>query len=147
MIFNRFFIAHPGQYENMKRKKFIIISAVAVAAVAVPVTIKFRHHRKTRSKPLEEPKILGNFCNAKDIREIGTEYMKRVPHESQKQQLIELLMKNDEGKRLNSTDITEISDWLDVKTDKEFRTDKTIEVAGWVISVTEARQCALFSLS
>ena len=131
----------------MKRKKFIIISAVAVAAVAIPVTMKLRHHRKTRDKPLEEPKILGNFCNEKDIREIGTAYMKRVPGESQKHELVELLMKNDEGKRLNSTDITEISDWLDKKTDKEFRTDNTIVVAGWVVSVTEARQCALFSLS
>jgi hypothetical protein len=29
----------------------------------------------------------------------------------------------------------------------DFLTDKTLIINGWVLSVTEARQCALFSLS
>jgi hypothetical protein len=131
----------------MKRKKFLIISAVAVAAVAVPVAIKLRDHKKVRNRPMEEPRILGNFCNDEDIREIGMDYRKRVPDEAEKQKLVELLLKNDSGKKINSTDIHEVSDWLDEKTDQEFKADNTLIVAGWVVSVTEARQCALYSLS
>jgi hypothetical protein len=131
----------------MKRKKFLIISAVAVAAVAVPVAIKLGNHKKVRNRPMEEPRILGNFCNDEEIREIGMDYRKRVPEEAEKQKLVELLLKNDSGKRINSTDIHEVSDWLDEKTDQEFKADNTLIVAGWVVSVTEARQCALYSLS
>jgi hypothetical protein len=131
----------------MKRKKFLIISAVAVAAVAVPVAIKLSNHKKVRNRPMEEPRILGNFCNVEDIREIGMDYRKRVPDEAEKQKLVELLLKNDSGKKINSTDIHEVSDWLDEKTDQEFKADNTLIVGGWVVSVTEARQCALYSLS
>jgi len=96
---------------------------------------------------LEQPKILGNFCNEKDIQEIGMDYRKQNPEESQKQQLMELLLKNDAGKKINPSNNAEVSDWLDQKTELEFKNDNTIVVAGWVISVTEARQCALFSLA
>jgi len=131
----------------MNRKKFLIISALAVAAISVPVAIKYSHRRKVRNKPLEQPKILGNFCNEKDIQEIGIDYRKQNPDESQKQQLMELLLKNDAGKKISPSNNAEVSDWLDQKTELEFKNDKTIVVAGWVISVTEARQCALFSLA
>ena len=131
----------------MNRKKFLIISALAVAAISVPVAIKLNHRRKVRDKPLEQPRILGNFCNEKDIQEIGVAYRKENPNESQEQQLIELLLENDAGKKINSSDNSAVSDWLDQKTLQEFKSDKTIVVAGWVISVTEARQCALFSLT
>ena len=100
----------------MKRKKFLLISAVAIAAVAVPVAIKLRPHRKIRLRPLEEPKILGNFCNEEDIRAIGLDYRKRVPSEAEKQQLVDLLLKNDSGKKIGSSDIAQVSDWLDTKT-------------------------------
>ena len=96
---------------------------------------------------MEEPKILGNFCSDEDIREIGMDYRKRVPEEADKQKLVELLLKNDSGKQVKSTDIHEVSDWLDEKTDREFKDDNTLVVAGWVVSVTEARQCALYTLS
>lgn len=131
----------------MKRKKFLIISAVAVAAVAVPVAIKLSNHKKVRDRPMEEPRILGNFCNDEDIRAIGMDYRKRVPEEADKQKLVGLLLKNDSGKQISSTDIHEVSDWLDKKTQLEFEADNTLVVAGWVVSVTEARQCALYSLS
>ena len=132
---------------RMKRKKFLIISALAVTAISVPVAIKYSHRRKVRNKPLEQPKILGNFCNENDIQEIGIDYRKQNPGECQKQQLVELLLKDDTGKKISPANNAEVSDWLDQKTLQEFKSDNTIVVAGWVISVTEARQCALFSLT
>jgi len=131
----------------MNRKKFLALSALAVAAISVPLAIKSNHRHRVRDKPLEQPRILGNFCTEKDIQDIGVTYRKENPGESQKQQLIELLLKNDADKKINSSDSSSVSDWLDQKTLEEFKTDKTIVVAGWVISVTEARQCALYSLT
>jgi len=131
----------------MKRKKFLVIGAVAVAAVAIPVTLKLRNRKKVRNRPMQEPRILGSFCNDEDIREIGMDYRKRVPDEAEKQKLVDLLLKNDSGNKINSTDKEAVSDWLDKKTDQEFKADSTMVVAGWVVSVTEARQCALYSLS
>lgn len=130
----------------MKRKNFLIISAVAVTAVAVSA-IKLTHRRKTRDKPLEQPRILGNFCSDEDIRAIGSSYRNFAPAESKKEKLIELLLTDENGKQLNSKNNSSISDWLDARTDKEFKDDKTLVMAGWVITVTEARQCALYSLN
>jgi hypothetical protein len=42
---------------------------------------------------------------------------------------------------------SEIYELLENKIKEEFSAYKTIIVSGWIISPTEARQCALFSLT
>src|SRR5688500_3802962 len=126
----------------MKRKKFLLISAVAVAAIATPV-IYFNRRPKERDKPLEQPWALAQFCGEQEIRAIGTQYRANVPAEDKKERLMKLLLTDDSGKKMTSTSNSAIGDWLDKKIQQEFKKEKTIVASGWVISVTEARQCAL----
>jgi hypothetical protein len=37
--------------------------------------------------------------------------------------------------------------WMDRKSKADFENGKTVVVRGWVISVTEARQCALYHIN
>lgn len=130
----------------MRRKKFLLISAVAVAAIATPV-IYFSRRPKERDKPLEQPWTLAQFCGEEEIRAIGTGYRANIPAEDKKERLIELLLSDDAGKKISSTSNSAVSEWIDKKIAQEFKKEKTIVANGWVISVTEARQCALFSLT
>jgi hypothetical protein len=129
----------------MKRKKFLFISAVAVAAIATPVVYLNRGH-KERDKSPEQPWILAQFCSEEEIRKIGNQYRTQVPVEAKKERLLELLLSDDSGKKITPTS-NSVSDWLDKKIRQEFNEGKTIVANGWVISVTEARQCALFSMT
>ncbi|MGZ5219367.1 MAG: hypothetical protein ACXWWD_10845 [Chitinophagaceae bacterium] len=130
----------------MKRKKFLLISVVAVAAIATPV-VYFNRRHKERDKPLEQPWILARFCGEEEIRAIGTHYRAQVPGENKKERLIELLLADGAGQKISSTSDSAVSKWIDKQIQQEFKDEKTIVAKGWVISVTEARQCALFSMT
>ena len=130
----------------MKRKKFLLISVVAVAAIATPI-VYFNRRHKERDKPLEQPWILAGFCGEEEIRAIGTHYRSQVPGENKRERLIELLLSDGAGQKNSSTSNSAVIKWIDKKIQQEFKDEKTIVAKGWVISVTEARQCALFSMT
>lgn len=67
--------------------------------------------------------------------------------EQKKDQLVNLLLTDTFGKIVpESSDISFIQTLLDQKIHKDFKSGNTVTVKGFVISATEARQCALFSL-
>jgi hypothetical protein len=131
----------------MKRRNFILVTSVAALAVAsVPL---YRYYKK-RSKyynPLITPDELNRFCDEKTIREIGVSYRTMVPAENEKKKLTDLLLTGEDGKPTASSDNVAVFEMLDRKIRKEFNEDKLQVVKGWIISTTEARQCALFSLT
>ena len=59
------------------------------------------------------------------VRDIGEQYRRLVPDES---------------------DWMRLSGPISALVRRDFETGRTVLVNGWVLSVTEARQCALFSL-
>lgn len=93
------------------------------------------------------PEELGNFCEEKTIRAIGDQYRKQVPQENDKAKLEQLLLADQAGKRVSSSDNAAIIALLDKKIQDDFDNSRILVLAAWVISVTEARQCALFSLT
>jgi len=69
-----------------------------------------------------------------------------VPEENSAPKLLSLLMPNKVASQLSletKADGTE----LESRIRDEFKNGKIISVNGWVISVTEARQCALMTFS
>lgn len=130
----------------MKRRTFIIALVSVGAATAVPI---INHHRKhvLARDPLMRPNVLANFCDGGTIRDIGTLYRSEVPEENEENKLRELLLANEPGNTADTTDEKVICDMLDKKISDEFKNGKIVIEDGWVLSETEARQCALFSLS
>ena len=130
----------------MKRRKFLITTTAALAVAAVP-TVWYLNNKKKVYHPLVMPEELGNFCEEKVIREIGMQYRKETPAESDKAKLEQLLLSDASGKQVSSSDKEAVALLIEKKTLDDFNTSRILILKGWVISVTEARQCALFSLT
>ena len=83
-----------------------------------------------RAKALETPDFLSHICDTPTIRQLGATYRAQNPAEANEQALIRLLQSGVDAQT--------------VKTD--YANGNTVTIQGWVLSRTEARQCALFSL-
>ena len=91
-----------------------------------------------------QPVFLSRLFDENTIREAGKTYLKKMPAENDDNKLIELLAGN--SSIADSSDEKLIHQYLDEEIKQDFEEGKTVLVKGWVLSVTEARQCALFSL-
>ncbi len=129
----------------MKRKTFIISAAVVGAGLPVSYYL-YKKGKKIYNAP-EMPDMLARFCDEKTLRDIGAAYLKNTPAENNKEQLTALLLTDKNGKVLKKSDKEAVAGSLNEKTISDFSGFNTLTLAGWVISQTEARQCALFSLT
>ena len=130
----------------MKRRTFILATIAVAATVAVPI-IGYRHKHLLSDDPLMRPNVLAHFCDGDTIRDIGVKYRTRVPAENKKQKLVDLLLTKNTGEKVEISNYKKVSELLDNKIQKEFKEGKIVIEDGWVLSETEARQCALFSFS
>ena len=130
----------------MKRRKFILLSGLSAAALSIPsISCHSRNH--ALDKTLAQPFLLSHICDAKTIQAIGTYYRLNTKAEGDRDQLVELLLTDTFDKSVpESSDTSFIQTLLDQKIHKDFKSGNTVTVKGFVISATEARQCALFSL-
>lgn len=83
-----------------------------------------------RAKTLETPDFLAHVCDAATIRQLGDAYRAKTPAESSQEKLIELLTPGVSAKKIQA----------------DYANGNIVTLKGWVISLTEARQCALYSL-
>jgi hypothetical protein len=126
----------------MKRRDFIQLSAFATAAISLPLL-----HSCSPSlteQAMAQPLFLSRLFDENTIKETGKAYLKNASSENNKNKLVQLLAGN--NNIINSTDEKPIHQYLDKKIHDDFETGNTVLVKGWVLAVTEARQCALFSL-
>jgi hypothetical protein len=130
----------------MKRRTFILTAAAVATIVAIPV-VKYSCRHTMTHDPLVRPDVLARFCDEETIREIGMRYRSQVPGENKKEKLVELLLTDDTGKKITPSSDSVVSDWIEQKIQQEFKTERMVTVAGWILSQTEARQCALLSFS
>ena len=129
----------------MKRRNFIITASTA--AIGIPAAYYIKKHYWKSSEAIFIPAVLSSFCDGRTLVEIGIEYRKRVAAENDKQKLKELILTDNTGKKLATSDRSDIEAFINKKNQEEFSSYNTLIIKGWIISVTEARQCALFSLT
>jgi hypothetical protein len=128
----------------MKRRTFI--ATTSIAAVGLPVAYYIKK-RISKGNPLTTTELLSHFCDERELREIGAAYRSLVPAENEKQKLADLILTDEGGKKLSTSDWSDIEDLVTKKVHEDFVSSRIIIVKGWVISTTEARQCALYSLT
>lgn len=125
----------------MKRRNFLKLSALSAGAFSIP--FMYGCNSKTFNKAVTEPYFLSHIFDAKTMKATGDAYIKQSGEDS-KNKLAGLL----EDPAVNeTTDAKAVHDVYDRKTREDFNNLKTVVVNGWVLSVTEARQCALYSLT
>ena len=123
----------------MKRRQFIGLSAYLAAAISFPLFESCAGN--VSDSVIAEPSLLMRILDKKNIIAVGKKYLDTVPDENDKTKLIHSLV----GKN-SIADSSVVRSQLDKQCNEDFNSDNTRIVNGWVLSRTEARQCALFSI-
>ena len=119
---------------NLDRRRFLQVAAIGViAAVAEPACAD------DRTVVIDHPQLL-DLLGPERVRELGAHYRAATPTESTADSLRAAL-----SKRPASRFPLPVSRSNQIRDD--FENGRTVLVDGWVLSVTEARQAALFSLT
>lgn len=123
----------------MQRRTFIHLSAYTAIALTLPVIDGCSAN--STDKVLSQPLFFSHLVDTKTINEAGIAYRKLFPAEDSQTVLNKLLLGNSA-----SSDKTIIQKQLDDQVKEDFKVGKTVTTRGWVLSITEARQCALYSI-
>jgi hypothetical protein len=130
----------------MKRRNFIAYSALSAAALSMPF-MGCSAPDAELDKKLALPEVLSQTYDEKTIRDIGTAYGKAHPEEYNISDLERLLKKGSDGSSISSSmETAELNTALGKQVKNDFNTGQTIILDGLILSLTEARQCALYSL-
>ena len=130
----------------MKRRHFIFYTVISTAAVSIPF-LNCSSPDPELDKKLAMPETLAQTYDEKTIMEIGQAYGKTYPDEYSISDLEKLLTKTETGKTIAGSETAEmINSTLNEMVKKDFQTGDTVVLNGWILSKTEARQCALFTL-
>ena len=122
----------------MKRRNFLFVSILAL--VLGLISLWYLKFKSATTKALGYPEELSEICDRKTLIHIGNTYRK-LTNENTKTYLEELLL-HDEGMIETNLKMN-----LRTKVTDDFITGNTILVDGWLLSKTEARQCAFLALS
>ncbi len=127
----------------MQRRKFIQVSAIGTTAFVI-TGVSCKNQNTSFYNILDKPDKLSRICDLNTIRRIGMTYRLQMPTESSTDKLADLLSTDSGGNKIStSSDDLFIQNLINQKIKHDFDTDNTVIVNGWVLTVTEARQCAL----
>lgn len=129
----------------MKRRNFIWALSLSSAGIFIPMygcEVKL-----TDIEVLAIPVSMLNVSSVDTVEELGKLYKESFPEESEYEVLIDLLISNDSESETGSiNEIKAIQKMLNRKIITDFENDNVVVLDGWILSKTEARQCALFAL-
>jgi len=117
---------------NIDRRRFLQLSAAGVAAAAV------QSCSEDNQRPLDQPALIATL-GPERVLQLGTHYRALTPGENNPDALRSAIDKA-RGSRFLARSIDDV-------VQQDFAKGRTVLVDGWVLSVTEARQAALLSLS
>jgi hypothetical protein len=124
---------------TLDRRRFLQLSALGIATtVAESACIASGDHTDAA---VDRPQLLA-MLGPERVRQLGSHYRASRPSENSADSLRAALSEG-HGLRIPFNK----SGSLDDQIRDDFAAGRTVVVDGWVLSVTEARQCALFSLT
>jgi len=130
----------------MNRRLFISLSGLGITAIGVSFT-GLLDFDLSRESFCAKPDFLSRLSNDEALRSVGKEFLKLYPAEGSSAGLMTELyggpLKTDV---LPRKDVRSIQKRLKNLIRNDFITGKTLILNGWVLSLTEARQCALFAI-
>lgn len=121
----------------MDRRKFILLSTGAVAAAGA--TWYLLNLDGSQERFLATPQAHPLIWDEATVSKIGTAYRADVPAENDSQKLSGLLGE------ITGEDQQDAAA-LQTAIQEDYAAGRTVVLDGWILAVTEARQCALYSL-
>ena len=131
----------------MKRRTFIYTGVAVAAGIGLSDFFLLNNQPKWKKQPLLYPFILSNFLDEESLRAIGNSYRHKRPDENSKVKLLDALTSRMRGNQTDTNDMANQAMEIEKNAEMDFKSYKLLVIKGWVISETEARQCALLSLS
>ena len=122
----------------MKRRHFI---GMAIAGAAGLVRPAARAGKPLGFASLAEPDLLKILRDEHVVCELGELYRETVPAEDDSNVLAEAILGGS-----HSTAPLALRARLSDEIRRDFASGRTVTLKGWILSLTEARQCALYSL-
>lgn len=113
--------------------------AAILLTTLVPVVNNYRRLRG--KKLLQEPKFLLSICNSEAVIALGKIYREKQIEIFSELKLLKLISNDNSFEQENITE-----EILQRKIIDDYKNGDTVMVSGWILSKTEAYQCALFSL-
>jgi len=131
----------------MQRRQFLQLTAMGGTVILV-TGIGCNGRQQASYEVLGKPEALAQICDMKTLKEIGMAYRAQTSSESDRDKLATLLLSDSAGSPVSSaSDQSFIQNLMNKKIDRGFETGNIVIVKGWILSVTEARQCALLFLN
>jgi hypothetical protein len=129
---------HPA-LEAIDRRRFLqLIAGVA----AVTLTTACDAGPSSESGALARPELL-HALGAERVRDLGRRYREMTASERDAASLEDAIRRSlPLGARLSANTSAHVARLVH----DDFEAGRTVVVSGWILSATEARQCALFSL-
>ncbi|MDZ4701616.1 MAG: hypothetical protein SH809_18030 [Rhodothermales bacterium] len=115
----------------MRRRDFILLNATGLAAACLATPAVW-----AAPSAYARPGLLDLFRDDEQVRQIGRRYIEQHPAEAHTDALEHRLAQTLRGARNVESCIR-----------NEFAHRETVQLNGWILARTEARQCALFALS
>ena len=123
----------------MKRRKFIILTGVGATALTLPAACL--QARVPEYDPmLAEPELLSLIWETQTMIEIGDLYRDQIPEERTEGALVTALIKD------QTSEIAASREFMEEQVKRDYQQGDLMILEGWMLSRTEARQCALLSL-
>lgn len=120
----------------MQRRQFITIAAAGAAGLAWPPAAA-----PTAAHALACPSLLTVLGDAAAVRGLGIRYLELVPAERDERLLVRAILPGPHAS-FGPEVVTQVASLIT----QDFSVGRTVTVHGWILSVTEARQCALYAL-
>lgn len=127
----------------MKRRQFIQIAATGVATAILPTAASSKAGPPT-IHALASSRLLELLGSSDAVRDIGLAYRERYPSERSIDALARHILTGSPYSSHRSR--TEIRRRLDEQIRDDFDRGRTVRLNGWMLSRTEGRQAALYSL-
>lgn len=123
----------------MKRRDFVVLTGLGAAGLAFS-TWYFKFRVPEPESLLSEPELLSYIWDGATIRSIGEQYRALSIDEDDQKKLTDLLSVH------VTDDLEETAANFNIQLATDYEDGRTLMIDGWILSLTEARQCALFSI-
>jgi hypothetical protein len=123
----------------MKRRKFIILSGIGATAFTLPSAC-LKARIPEYDPLLAEPELLSFIWDTETMIAIGNLFRELTPGERSEAELVTALL------RERPDEITSALQKINSRVQTDYEENDLVMLEGWILSRTEARQCALLSL-
>lgn len=131
----------------MKRRTFIYTGITIAAVLGLGDLFLLKYESKWKKQPFLYPLILSNILDEEWLRVVGNSYRVMRPGENSKEKLLNAIKSEMNTIHNNTNDLSNQAMEIEKIVEMDFKSERLLMIKGWVLSETEARQCALLSLS